>query len=159
MMISAKKQKLHSYLLTLSSSDNWEQARTEWKHTDITYNNNTQHCHCSQVIKNVCHITNQINGNVAEIGNDCILEFLEVDCGNTFNGIKRLIADPVNAKPNTDLINISYKLGYIYQSEYDFLMSVRNKRKTSYKQNNWIAKINNRIINKTGINKNNNKGI
>lgn len=150
-MVSSKKERLHKYLLQYSNNSEWEQARLEWKLTDVTYNDATQHCPCCQTIKNVCHITNQVTQEVAEIGNNCVLEFVGINTGRTFDSLKRLIKDPSNSKPNADLIETAFKCNYIYKTEYNFLMSIKNKRKLSYKQQAWLTKINHRILNKTTI--------
>lgn len=150
-IIQSREDRLNAYLLEKSVSTNWNVAKTEWELTDVTYNGLGQYCPCGQHIKNVCRITNSETKEIVEIGNNCVLKFADIRTGYTFDSIKRLIKDPANSKPNNDLIETAFKCDYIYQSEYNFLMSIKNKRKLSYKQQAWLTKINHRILNKTTI--------
>jgi len=86
------------------------------------------------------------------VGNVCINRFIGIDTGNLFAGLKRIAIDGT-ANANEDLIIHAYKLGYIFENEYNFLMETRLKRKLSDKQVVWKQKINRRIINKTVVQK------
>lgn len=79
-----------------------------------------------------------------------LIRFLEIETGNLFAGLKRIAKDDT-ANPNADLIIYAYKLGYIFEKEYGFLMETRNKRKLSTKQLTWKQKINRRIISQTVV--------
>lgn len=63
---------------------------------------------------------------------------------------KRIAADD-KANANEDLIIHAYNLGYIYESEYQFLMQTKLKRKLSEKQLAWKQKINRRITSQTVV--------
>ncbi len=93
-----------------------------------------------------------MNGHKTHVGNVCIKQFLEIDTGNAFQGLRRIIKDR-NANCNYDLIVHAYHLGYIYDGEYKFLMDIQRKRSLSFKQREWKKKINNRIVSQTVVKK------
>lgn len=70
------------------------------------------------------------------MGNVCINKFIGIDTGNLFAGLERIAKDN-SANENEDLIIHKYKLGYIFETEYQFLMDTKNKRKLSEKQLSW----------------------
>jgi len=139
---------LKAHILPLSSASDFYAAKNEWKLVGVEIHEEFDSCPCGQLIKELCYIQNQINGNKTYVGNICINRFIGIDTGNLFEGLKR-IAKNNQANANEDLIIHAYKLGYIYESEYQFLMQTKRKRKLSDKQLAWKEKINNRIINQT----------
>lgn len=82
----------------------------------------------------------------------CVNRFIGIDTGNLFAGLRRIIDDD-SANANEDLIIHAYQFGYIYESEYKFLMQTRRKRILSAKQIEWKRKINRRIVNQTVVRK------
>ena len=146
------RQKLEKHILSLSESNNFYKARSEWSLVDIKLRLDWDNCPCGQSIKELCYIENAYNSNRTYVGNVCINQFMGIDTGNLFDGLKR-IADDEYANANHDLIKHAYELGYIYENEYKFLMDTRHKRKLSDKQLEWKRKINHRIIHKTIVRK------
>jgi len=143
-------ERLKEHILPLSNARNFDTARREWDLIDIELSEEFDNCPCGQDIKELCHITNRISSNTTYVGNVCINRFIGIDTGNTFAGLKRIAQDP-SANPNEDLIEHAYRLGYIFEKEYGFLMGTRRKRNLSEKQLAWKQKINRRIINKTVV--------
>lgn len=143
-------EKLKAHILTLSESSSFSVARLEWKLFAVEVSEDFDWCPCGQQIKEHCHIQNTINGHKTYVGNICINRFLGIDTGNLFEGLRR-IADDDSANANRDLIAHAYNLGYIFESEYNFLMQTRLKRRLSPKQIAWKQKINKRIINATVV--------
>lgn len=143
-------ERLKEHILPLSQSDDFYHAKNEWKLVDVEINEDWDNCPCGQDIKELCYIKNQLNENTTYVGNVCINRFLEIDTGSLFDGLKRIAKD-VNANANQDLIIHAHKLGYIFENEYKFLMSIKRKRNLSEKQRAWKQKINCRIINKTVV--------
>ncbi len=143
-------ERLKDHILPLSVSDDFNTARTEWVLVGVEVSEEFDHCPCGQEIKEHCFIRNQLNGNTTYVGNVCINRFIGINTGNLFAGLKRIAAD-ATANANEDLIYHAYKLGFIYESEYKFLMDTRLKRKLSDKQMEWKRKINRRIITKTVV--------
>ena len=143
-------ERLKEHILSLSNSKNFKIARTEWILIGFEVSEEFDNCPCGQEIKEHCYIKNKLNGNTTYVGNVCINRFIGIETGNLFAGLKR-IAEDDTANPNKDLICHAYKLGYIYENEYKFLMETRLKRKLSLKQIAWKKKINRRIITKTVV--------
>lgn len=143
-------ERLKAHILPLSSAMDFDAARREWILIGVEVSEEWDNCPCGQEIKEHCYIQNSLNGNRTYVGNVCINRFIGIDTGNLFAGLKRVAQDP-SANANEDLIIHAYRLGYIYENEYQFLMSTRRKRKLSEKQLVWKEKINRRIINKTVV--------
>jgi hypothetical protein len=143
-------ERLKAHILPLSVSRDFNTARTEWILIGVEVSEEFDNCPCGQEIKEHCYIQNQLNGNTTYVGNVCINRFIGIETGNLFGGLKRIAADDT-ANANEDLIHHAYKFGYIYESEYKFLMDTRFKKKLSTKQIVWKRKINRRIINKTVV--------
>ena len=143
-------ERLKAHILPLSNSKDFNDARTEWKLVGIEVSEEIDHCPCGQEIKEYCYIRNHLNGNTTYVGNVCVNRFIGIETGNLFAGLQK-IAEDDTANANEDLIIHAYKFGYIYESEYKFLMETRLKRKLSDKQIAWKKKINRRIINKAVV--------
>jgi hypothetical protein len=141
-------EKLCAHILSLSGANDFQHARLEWHLVGIEVSEEFDSCPCGQQIKEHCYIENKFNQNRTYVGNVCINRFLGIDTGNLFDGLKR-IAEDDTANANADLIEHAYKLGYIFESEYGFLMKTRLKRKLSEKQIAWKKKINRRIVSST----------
>ena len=146
-------ENLKNHILSLSNSTDFHSAKDEWKLFDIEIREDWDNCPCGKDIKELCYIQNQLNDKKTYVGNVCVNQFIGIQTGNLFTGLKRIAKDST-ANANKDLIEYSYELGYIYKEEYKFLMDTRNKRKLSDKQKAWKEKINRRIVNKTVVKKN-----
>lgn len=100
--------------------------------------------------KEHCYIKNRITSKSTYVGNVCISRFIGIDTGNLFDGLKRIVKDPY-ASANLDVIEHGLKMGYIYDTEYEFLVRTRLKRKFSDKQLEWKRKINRRITQQISV--------
>jgi hypothetical protein len=143
-------EQLKAHILPLSVANIFEIARSEWVLVGVQISDEFDHCPCGQEIKEHCHIRNRLNNNATYVGNICINRFIGIETGNLFDGLKRIAQDDT-ANANADLILHAYKLGYIFENEYKFLMQTKLKRKLSDKQIAWKKKINQRIINQTVV--------
>ncbi|WP_448227501.1 hypothetical protein [Pseudoxanthomonas mexicana] len=143
-------ERLKAHILPLSHSSRFEVARTEWDLVSVEITEDFDHCPCGQEIKEHCYITNRITGHSTYVGNVCINRFIGIDTGSLFDGLKRITKDPY-ANANLDVIEHGRKLGFIYPSEYEFLVSTRLKRKLSDRQLEWKRKINRRIVQQTVV--------
>lgn len=141
---------LKQHILPLSNSQEFQTAKNEWRLVGVEINEDWDNCPCGQAIKELCYIENQLNGNRTYVGNVCVNRFIGIETGNLFSGLKRIAKDD-KANANEDLIIYAYKLGYIFEKEYNFLMQTKNKRKLSEKQIAWKQKINRRITNQTVV--------
>lgn len=144
--------RLREHILPLSNSTDWSNAKNEWRLVGIEVQEEWDNCPCGKEIKELCHLRNQLNGNVTHVGNVCVNRFIGIETGNLFAGLRRIIDDET-ANANEDLIIHSYQFGYIFESEYNFLMQTRRKRILSIKQLDWKRRINRRIINQTVVRK------
>ncbi|MFB0774645.1 hypothetical protein [Aeromonas salmonicida] len=143
-------ERLKEHILPLSNSQHFHIAIKEWSLVGIEISEEFDNCPCGQQIKEHCHIENRITGNKTYVGNVCINRFIGIETGRLFDGLKRIAKDS-KANANKDLIEHAYKLGYIFEDEYGFLMDTCMKRKLSPKQIAWKEKINRRITNKTVV--------
>ena len=143
-------ERLRDHILSLSVAKDFNSAREEWNLVGIEMSEEFDNCPCGQEIKEHCHIQNKINRNRTYVGNVCIKRFVGIDTGNLFDGLRR-IAEDDTANANTDLIEHAYRLGYIFEREYQFLHDTKLKRNLSEKQKEWKQKINRRILRKTVV--------
>lgn len=143
-------ERLKAHILPLSHSARFEVARTEWDLVSVEITEEFDNCPCGQEIKEHCYITNRITGESTYVGNVCINRFIGIDTGSLFDGLKRIAKDPY-ANANFDVIEHGRKLGFIYDSEYGFLVETRRKRNLSPKQLEWKRKINRRIIQQISV--------
>ncbi len=137
----------------MSESSTFHVAKTEWKLVGVELHDDWDNCPCGKEIKEICFIENQRNGNRTHVGNVCVDQFIGIETGNLFAGLKRIVIDE-RANASEDLIEHVFRLGYIFENEYKFLMDTRRKRNLSDKQVGWKIKINRRIINKTVVRQN-----
>lgn len=139
------KLKEHILKLSMEKTD-FNKAKLEWELFQIHITHEFGRCPCGQKIKEHCHLRNTNNGKKTWVGNICVKKFMNIDSGTMFDGLKR-IEKKINAKPNAMLIEYAWKNGYLYgENEYDFLRRIQRKRKISEKQENWLLKINRRIL-------------
>jgi hypothetical protein len=146
-------ENLKAHILPLSEASTFHQAKTEWKLVDVELHDEWDNCPCGKDIKELCVIENQLNGKRNHVGNVCVNQFIGIETGNLFPGLKRIAIDET-ANANADLIDHAFRLGYIFENEYKFLMETQRKRNLSAKQTEWKIKINRRILNKTIVRKN-----
>lgn len=150
-MSEANFERLKEHILALSVSQAFLTAKGEWHLVAIEISDEFDNCPCGQEIKEHCYIRNRLNGNETYVGNVCIKNFLGIDTGNLFDGLKRIAKD-IDANPNGDLIEHAYRMGYLHdEKEYMFLQSIKRKRKLTDKQLRWKRFINKRIVKQTKV--------
>ena len=151
--MASNRERLEEHIIALSEADDFNTARVEWSLVYIEYHEEWDNCPCGKDIKELCHICNERNGNTTYVGNVCIKNFMGIDTGNLFDGLRRIIENP-EANANEDLIRYAKRMGFLYDDkEYNFLMQTKNKRKLTAKQLSWKLKINRRILNKIVVRK------
>jgi len=145
-------QKLKENILSLSSSDDWAIAKWE-RRLDYIYFlepgqwEQLQSCLCGHYpIQEVCVVKNNINWNLAEVGNQCVKKFMvSLDQTSMFDSLSRIKRDR-KASASVDLINYSHRKLFINDWEKDFCISTYGKKKLSGKQQDIRVKINNKIV-------------
>ncbi len=146
-------ESLKAHILSLSLSQHFEVARTEWSLVAVEISEEFDQCPCGQQIKEHCYIRNRLNGNETYVGNVCINRFIQIDTGSLFDGLRRIAAD-LTANANSDLVEHAYRMGYLFgENEYTFLKQTARKRKPSAAQTAWKVKINRRIVSQTVVRK------
>lgn len=140
-------ERLKAHILPLSRAKVFDVARTEWRLVAVEISEEFDNCPCGQEIKEHCYIQNSVTGHETYVGNVCINRFIGIDTGNLFDGLRRIAKDDAT-NANADVIEYANEHGFLYDKEYDFLMSTRLKRTLSDKQKAWKQKINRRILNK-----------
>lgn len=148
---------LKAHIVSLSVSQRFDTARSEWSLVAVEISEEFDHCPCGQKIKEHCYIRNRLNGRETYVGNVCINRFIQIDTGNLFDGLKRIAKD-LTANANSDLIEHAYRMGYLYsEREYIFLKQTMLKRNLSKAQIDWKVKINRRIVSQTVVRKRTNR--
>lgn len=103
-------ENLKNYILPLSKSDDFQIAKQEWKLIGVEIQEEWDNCPCGKDIKELCYIENELTGHKTHVGNVCVNQFIGINTGNLFAGLKR-IAQNVTANANEDLIIHAYNLG------------------------------------------------
>lgn len=145
----SKSETLEAYIVSLSESDSFQQAKEEWTLFNVEFSEQEggSVCPCGQTgIRELCYIRNTENKKEIFVGNVCVNKFMDINTGNFFDGIKRLRKNP-ESNPNQDVIDFAWKFGYLYgENEYNFLCDIKRKRKLTPDQESWRAKANRRIL-------------
>ncbi len=143
-------ERLRDHILPLSQSSNFGVARTEWVLESIEISDEFDSCPCGQDIKEHCYIRNTVTGHQTYVGNVCVNQFIGIDTGNLFDGLRRIKANPA-ANPNLAVIAYAESKGFLFDKEPDFLRATCRKRILTAAQKAWKEKINRRILNGTVV--------
>jgi hypothetical protein len=144
-------EQLKKHILALSNSHSFEIARAEWSLVGVEISEELDKCPCGKDIKEHCFIRNKLNGNETYVGNVCINQFIKIDKGTLFDGLKRIVKN-AKANANDDLIEYAHRMGFLYgENEYKFLKETARKRKLTAAQIAWKEKINRRILAQTVV--------
>lgn len=128
-------------ILNLSVAKTWEEAKKEWKVDNVFINPKYQTCLCSHYpIKEVIVLQNQLNTNVAEIGNCCINRFFENKDYNKF--FKALAQNRINKL----VITLAYDKGVINDWEQNFLIKTWRKKVLTEKQSYLFQQLKEKIL-------------
>ena len=144
-------ERLKGHIIPLSTSMDFNVARTEWDLIGVEISEEFDNCPCGKEIKEHCFIRNRTTGNQTYVGNVCINRFMGITTGSLFDGLKRIAKD-LSANANDAVIEFAHARGYLFGSkEYNFLKSTKLKRNLSSRQMEWKKKINRRIVNCTVV--------
>ena len=81
---------LKAHILALSEAESFEVARLEWILEFVEVSEEFDSCPCGQEIKEHCFIRNTRTGHQTYVGNVCVNQFIGINTGNLFDGLKRL---------------------------------------------------------------------
>ncbi|MCC6128235.1 MAG: hypothetical protein IT584_03435 [Chlamydiae bacterium] len=111
-------------------------------------------CLCGHtLIRELCHITNRINGNTAIVGNHCIIKFqkenpdLEIfkSALRIHNAAKKILDDPT-ASANEYLIDFARQKGALSSADATYYRDIWRKRKLTDSQQSCKNRLNQRIL-------------
>ena len=114
-------------IVAKSVSDRWEIARSEWELDSVHFVEKSE-CLCSHApIKEICVLRNRLNGNMTEVGNVCVNNFIGLPSSLIFDSLKRVEKDETKAL-NEEAARYLLHQGWISADDLDFLIRTRRKR-------------------------------
>lgn len=120
-------QKLKTRIIELSTSKNWQEAKSEWDLVTIFRTTEPETCLCDHnPIFEVCVIRNSSNGNEEEIGNVCIHHFLGLNTKSHFNALRRIHKDN-SLSISASFLDFVFKKEIISADEYTFYKNIMGK--------------------------------
>jgi hypothetical protein len=133
-------------IVAQSVSDNWDQARPEWRVATVYDAEEPKECLCGySPIVEICVLRNQKNRGVAEVGNVCVKRFLGIDVGNVFAGLKRVSKD-LDKALNADAIEFLHERDRLTDWEAKFYFDTWRKRDLSDSQLAARRRINTKVL-------------
>lgn len=145
----SKRDHLITAVLAASDANHWDEAREEWTLKSIYKSETPEQCVCTHFpIIEICTIRNLRNGNLLDVGNCCVKNFMGLPSDTLFNNLRRIIADASRAAQGP-LIELAYSNGWITEWERGFSLNTASKRNLSAKQFAARSRINVKIINGT----------
>ncbi|MGV3608927.1 MAG: hypothetical protein ACO1RA_21160 [Planctomycetaceae bacterium] len=137
---------LRANIIEQSEAKTWYEACQEWRLQNIWMSDDPQTCQCGHFpIHEICVIRNRHNGNLTDVGNCCVNNFLGINSEKLFASVRKVSQD-VSASFNAETINLVYEEGYINDWELSFYLNNWRKRKLSYKAAAIKQKINEKIL-------------
>lgn len=143
------KHKLAKEIVRRSHADTWDRAKVEWHVEEIFRQEEPDTCLCGHFpINEICVLRNSVNGEIAEVGNRCVKNFLGLESGRIFQALHRIIKDDGKAL-NAESIQHAFARGWINAWEKEFYFDTMRKRNLTDKQLRVRKKINKRVIQRT----------
>lgn len=131
---------LQQNMIDLSVSHEWLQAKKEWKFYHIYFGTGKETCLCtSSPIKEICVFKNMKNGNLCEIGSQCVKQFLDHDMSHLFQSVKRMRNDSTMRAMSLKEAHSSHIISYREYKLYEVLRAKRGELSNSEKRSlKWI---------------------
>lgn len=141
------KSPLEQPIIALSESKVWRTAKLEWQLTNIHFALKPKTCLCGKYpIKELCEITNKMNGKEAIVGNCCIKQFMqEIPSNLIIQCIKRILKN-LTSNMNSETLEFANFKGWLTEWEYNFYLDISLQRNLTDKQLNRKLEINNKVI-------------
>uniref|UniRef100_A0A914UH85 Uncharacterized protein n=1 Tax=Plectus sambesii TaxID=2011161 RepID=A0A914UH85_9BILA len=93
-MSGCNLQKLKEAIISLSSANDWEAAKLEWRLNYIYETDEPDTCLCGHhPIRQLCVLCNLVNGNKAVVGNVCVNKFMGIPSAKVFDAFRRVKKD------------------------------------------------------------------
>ena len=102
-------------------------------------------CFCGKETREIFRLKNKYTNNEITVGNKCINHFSK-EVKGVYRGIKHLLDDPYNNKPNSALINYAYSKGFISPQRRKFLRDIRKLKFLSEAKVDRLIKLNDRLL-------------
>ena len=138
--------KLIKEIISLSVSDTWVIAKTEWELNEIYFADEAETCLCGKVpIFELCELKNTKNNELAVVGNCCVKKFIGLPSDKIFQAVKRVRKDGGKGL-NGEAIELARSKNWINEWEYNFYVDTFRKRKLSEKQLIKRRQINEKVL-------------
>lgn len=141
--------KLFQEIISRSKSNEWEEAKKEWKFNDVYESDEPLTCLCGHFpIMQVCVLQNVINQNEVEVGNECVKKFFNIKQADSIIKSIREIKSDITKSVNVKTLDFFRKKGCIDGWKYDFYNNIIRKspKSLSEKQLDKKREINNKMI-------------
>jgi hypothetical protein len=136
-------------IIALSVADTWGDAKREWELESVFFTEPGDYgtCLCGHAIREHCVLTNRVNGNVAVVGNVCVMKFLGLDAEELFAAFRKIVKNP-EAALSTKAIDYAYEHAWINDWERCFCLTTcrKSRPKLSPSQLKIRCEINAKII-------------
>ena len=148
--MTRNEKRLCDKLTKLSFASDWEIVRNEW---DFEYeyevNIEERHsCLCGKTpIKFMCVIKNQKTGVEAEVGSECVKNFLCMSEDLELYQVLKKLKDNISVSVNNTVLSLSYSQRVVNDWENNFYKDRMRKRKATIKQIIKKESINRKILN------------
>jgi hypothetical protein len=138
--------KLAAEIIARSVSNNWDQAKLEWKLYKIYEAVEPETCLCGHhPIIELCILVNTNHGELATVGNCCVKKFIGLPSDKIFTAVKRVRKDETKSL-NAETIAFAFEKGWINKWEHDFYFDIMRKRNLSPKQSIKKSQINAKVL-------------
>jgi hypothetical protein len=138
--------KLSQEIVYRSVSQNWTEAKTEWRLINVYEEDEFQTCLCGHYpIREICVIKNKHNGTEVEIGNCCVKKFMGLRSDIIFSAIKRIRKD-IYKSLNADTLSFAFQKRWISEWENNFYCDIMKKRCLTEKQQHIKIQINRNVL-------------
>lgn len=137
-------------IIDLSVAKDWEHARAEWQTDRIFFIEGADTCLCTHhPIKEICEISNTLNGNKAIVGNCCINKVMDSDYSLIFRTLAKIHKDETKAiDEDTAFYLHQNKIINDYEADFCFDTEKRQYRTLRNKQKLFRMKINESVLKK-----------
>ncbi|MES2158106.1 MAG: hypothetical protein V4512_09900 [Pseudomonadota bacterium] len=139
--------KFKAAILSRSTSNDWDEAKAEWKLYTVYNDPADRFCECDHSpIHQICVILNIRNGQKTDVGNVCVRRFLRLLSNRIFSVIKRIRAD-LSKSLNPKALELFKDRGVIsHQEEQEYLSYWRKRKNMTEYQRSQKLSINSRVV-------------
>jgi hypothetical protein len=138
--------KLTEEIIKRSFARTWDKAKLEWALFEVYEADEPERCLCGHFpIIELCVLKNNVNGNLATVGNCCVKRFVGLPSDKIFEGVKRVRKD-TSKSLNAEGVHHALSRGWINQWEHDFYLDVMRRRRLTFKQKAKKQQVNELVL-------------